>query len=42
MAKFEQMTDNELMQWYWLAQEMHDGRYLKAIKEEMNRRSREE
>jgi hypothetical protein len=36
------MTDSELMQWYWLAQEMQDGKDLKAIKAEMNRRSREE
>lgn len=42
MSKFELMTDNELMQWYWLALEMRDGKYLKAIKAEMNRRCSEE
>jgi hypothetical protein len=42
MNRFKDLTDKELMEWYWLAVEMHDGRYIKAIKAEMNRRCSEE
>ena len=34
------LTDKELMYYYHLAQEMRDGRYIKALKEEMSRRNR--
>lgn len=36
------MTDKELMQSLQIAIEMQDGRSLKAIKDEMSRRTREE
>jgi hypothetical protein len=36
------LTDKELMIWYRIAQEMQDGRYLKALKSEMNRRVKEQ
>lgn len=40
--RFKDMTDAELMQWYWLAIKIQDGKYLKAIKAELNRRCSEE
>lgn len=40
--KFEEFTNEELMKLYHIAQEIHDGRHIKAIKEEMNRREREQ
>lgn len=36
------LTDKELMQWYQQAVELRDGKYIKALKAEMNRRVREE
>ena len=36
--RMEDLTDTELMEWYRIAQELRDGRYLKAIKKEINRR----
>ncbi len=39
---FQDLNDQELMYWYHLAQVIQDGRYIKALKEEMNRRNREE
>ena len=35
-------TDQELMYWYHLAQELRDGKYIKALKAEMNRRVKEQ
>ena len=40
--QIKEFTDKELMYWYQLAQEMRDGKYIKALKEEMNRRVREQ
>lgn len=39
---FQDINDKELMYWYYLAEELRDGKYIKAIKEELNRRKREE
>lgn len=36
------LTDKELMQWYQQAVELRDGKYIKALKAEMNRRVREQ
>ena len=38
----KEMTDKELMYWYRIAQEMRDGKDLKALKLEMNRRVKEQ
>lgn len=32
------LTDQELKKLYWLAVETRDGKYIKALKAEMNRR----
>lgn len=40
--KLKDMNDKELMYWYNLAQEMRDGNYIRAIRQELNRRNREE
>lgn len=40
--KFEDMNDKELEYWWTLAQELQDGRYLRAIKFERNRRNKDE
>jgi len=37
----ESYTDQELVRLLWTAQEEQDGRKIKAIKDEMNRRNRE-
>jgi hypothetical protein len=34
------LTDKELMQWYQQAVELRDGKYIKALKAEMNRRNK--
>ena len=39
---FEDMNDKELMHWYYLAEELRDVKYIKAIKEELSRRNREQ
>ena len=36
------LTDYELMYLYRIAVEQRDGRYIKALKEEMNRRNKYE
>ena len=36
------LTDKELMYWYQQAVELRDGRYIKALKAEMNRRVKEQ
>ena len=36
----QDLTDQELMQLYWIAQEEQNGRYITALKEEMNRRNK--
>lgn len=38
----EDFTDTELMKLYQVAIETRDGRYIKAIKQEMSRRNRDE
>ena len=38
---WEAYTDQELVRLLWIAQEEQDGRKIKAIKDEMNRRNRE-
>lgn len=38
---FEMFDDKELMKLYQTAVELRDGRYIKALKDEMNRRERE-
>ena len=38
--KLEDYTDKELMQLYWMAVETRDGKYIKALKAEMNRRNK--
>jgi hypothetical protein len=38
--RLEDLTDKELMQWYQQAVELRDGKYIKAIKAEMNRRNK--
>ncbi len=38
---FRDYNDNELMKLYQIAIETRDGRYIKALKAEMNRRERE-
>ena len=35
---FDVMTDAELMEWYQIAIELQDKRYLKKIKKEINMR----
>lgn len=35
------LNDQELAYWYHLAQELREGKYIKALREEMNRRIRE-
>lgn len=40
--KYKDMTDKELMIAFQMAIEMQDGRTIKAIKDEMSRRTREE
>jgi hypothetical protein len=42
MNKLQDYTDKELMYWYHLAQELRDGKDIKALKAEMNRREREQ
>ena len=42
MGKYEELTDKELMKALWEAQEMRIGYRIKQIKDEMNRRSREQ
>lgn len=42
MNYLQHYADSELRELLWIAEETHDGRYIKAIKEEMNRRIREE
>ena len=42
MSKFEDFTDTDLMIWLRIAQEMQDGKYIKAIKKEITRRNRDE
>jgi hypothetical protein len=37
-----ELTDNELMQEYYLAVECQDGKKIEELKEEMSRRNREE
>lgn len=39
--ELETLSDKELMDWYYLAMEMHDGRYIKKLKQEMSRRNAE-
>lgn len=38
----KEVTDKTLMKWLYEAQEMRIGRDIKAIKDEMNKRSKEE
>lgn len=40
--KFADMNDKELMEWYRIAVEMRDGKYIKAIRAEMTRRNRDD
>lgn len=42
MNKLENLTDTELMNWYHLAKEMRDLKYLRAIKAEITRRNKDE
>ena len=42
LSMIQEITDKTLMKWYNEAIEMQVGRYIKAIKNEMNRRSKEE
>lgn len=42
MSKWKEFTDSELKKLLWDAVEMQNSRYIKAIKEEMNRRNREQ
>lgn len=42
MNKWLIYTDKELMQLLQEAMELRDGRYIKAIKQEITRRNREE
>lgn len=35
------LSDKTLMMWYYQAQEMRIGKYIKAIKDEMKKRSKE-
>lgn len=41
MSKWQDFNDTELKKLLWDAIEMQNGRYIKAIKEEMNRRNKE-
>lgn len=36
------LNDQELMYYYHLAKELRDGKYIKALKDEISRRTREE
>lgn len=36
------LTDRELMEWFRIAVEMHDSRYIKALRKEMTRRNSDE
>lgn len=40
-GNLEEMSDRELMQWYYLAQELRCGKYIKAVQKELNRRGAE-
>lgn len=40
--KFADMNDKELMEWYRIAVEMQDSKYIKVIRKEMTRRNRDE
>lgn len=40
--KYQDLTDKELMEAFQISIEMQDGRSIKAIKDEMSRRTREE
>lgn len=42
MTSIKELTDIELMQAYWEAVEMQIGYKIKQLKEEMNRREREQ
>lgn len=39
--ELKKLSDKELMDWYYLAMEMQDGRYIKKLKQEMSRRNAE-
>lgn len=41
LNRLNDLTDKELMMWYYEAQEMRISEYIKAIKNEMNKRSKE-
>lgn len=38
--KLNNLTDKELMEKFWEAQELQDDKLIKAIKDELNRRIR--
>ena len=42
LNRLSDLTDAELMTWYFDAIEMQIGKYIKAIRKEMNKRSKEE
>lgn len=41
IKRLRDLNDKELMMWYYEAQEMRIGKYIKAIKDEMKKRSKE-
>lgn len=36
------LTDRELMEWYRIAVEMQDSKYINAIRKEMTRRNKDD
>lgn len=42
LNRLSDLTDTELMMWYFDAIEMRIGKYIKAIRKEMNKRSAKE